>query len=200
MGVIVTQVRRNQAIRNLRRLHRTLAATPLASRCWIHGGVLLGWARHGDFLNNDLHDVDLGYYVEDDPLFEAAVVPALEQAGFRLKHVYRNTAGQVAMRRYRRATIDYEFFVMWPSGNARRCFSYGLEPGTEDYFENVHEYPDTGLETFNFAGCAWMKPADHDAYLAANYGDWRTDNPSWSYWYSPSIVERHYVPDRPSVI
>jgi hypothetical protein len=66
----------------MRRLHCTLAATPLAGRCWIVGGLLLGPIRQGRPLAGDLGDVDFTFLSSDREAFLSAV-PAISAAGFR---------------------------------------------------------------------------------------------------------------------
>jgi hypothetical protein len=187
-------VQRHLRNRGLRRLDDVLGGTPLAGRYWVHGGALLGWARDGKLLLNDLNDVDLAYRAEDRDLFEAAI-PSLVAAGFRVTCVYRTLEGRTTMERFRHGRVNYEFFAMWPEHGRLHTYSFGYANGIDEPFvELIHEYPDDGLEPFTLAGRTWLKPAHHEAYLEANYGDWRVSNPDFVYLHSPSVVERRPCP------
>jgi hypothetical protein len=184
-------VQRKQLIRDLGRLNDVLAQTPLAGRYWVHGGVLLGWARDGKLLLNDLEDVDLAYRAEDRASFEAAI-PSLIAAGFRLICVFHTLDGRTTIERFQRGRFWYEFFAMWPALGKLHAysFSYGTLGGEDTHVEHVHEYPDDRLVPFSFLGRTWLKPANHEAYLEANYGNWRVEDRGFTYLNSPSIIDR----------
>ena len=80
-GAAVRRIRRAVFIRDLRRLHDVLAATGFGGRYAVCGGMLLGWAREGRLLLDDVRDADFVFDAGDAPAF-AAAVPMLARAGF----------------------------------------------------------------------------------------------------------------------
>jgi cytidyltransferase-like protein len=170
--------------RDLRRLHDVLAATELANRYFVFGGLLVGWAREGRVLPNDVHDADFAFPIDYTPAFITAA-QALTRAGFTLTEEFRNNHGEIAEYRFARHSANFEFFVLWRNNGTVRHYQYA------DATEMVCEFPEQELVPFEFLGRTWLKPADHDAFLTRAYGDWHTPDPNWDYTNDGTIVERH---------
>ena len=168
--------------RNLRLLNDTLAATPIAGRYWIIGGLLIGYAREGGVLTHDADDADFGIQRKDlARLFEAA--PALEAAGFRLAHRYLDNAGEVAMMTWRKDNARFDFNVHdgLPEFCRYTCFGTLFPEGRLTPVQISGQVPAYELARFEFLGRTWLKPADHDRYLSSIYGDWRTPQLDYDY-------------------
>ena len=180
----VRRVRRAILTRNLRRLHDVLAATAFDGRYAVCGGMLLGWAREGGLLNNDLLDADFVFDAVDAPAF-AAAVPTLARAGFRPTTRFRNNDGKPTEYRFERHGAEFEFFVAWNVGKRIRYYMYA--GGDELVCERFWQ-PNA---PFEFLGRRWLKPEDHERALTDNYGDWRTPSSDWDYTKVQTVIARH---------
>jgi hypothetical protein len=178
------RARRVVFVRDLRRLHDVLATTPLAGHYSMCGGLLLGWARDGTVLLDDLYDADFVYAAEHALEFDSAA-QALARAGFEPDVRYLNNEGHAVEHRFRRHTAKFEFFALWRVEGRVRYFMY--DGGNE----LVCERADQQLVPFQFLGRSWLKPADHDAALTANYGDWRTPLRNWHFSDAGTVIQRH---------
>jgi hypothetical protein len=177
--------------RDLRRLHDILEDSGLAGRYWLWSGLLLGWAREGRILPHDVRDADIAYSAADDERF-AAAVPALVAGGFRPWFSFRGNDGEIPVRMFVRHGAFFEFYRMTDQesgrGPVRRYHLFGH--GEDGPVEVAAELPRQELVPFEFLGRTWRKPADHEAELEAQYGDWRTPDTSWSYLDEHTIVSR----------
>lgn len=162
--------------RDLVKINSVLQNTALADHYWIWGGLLLGWAREGRILMHD-DDADFGVRRADFPRLMSAV-PDLTLAGFRPYMQLRNIDGAITELVFLRKGRKYEFFVLDPMDSDLRYYTYGWV-GESVQIEG--RIPDQPLDSFNFLGCTWKKPADHELELTAIYGNWRTPNMQWSY-------------------
>jgi hypothetical protein len=162
-------------IAGLQRLHDTIGTAPLANKIWINGGVLLGYVREGRPLPNDT-DVDFSYWDHDRECLEG-ILPKLLSAGFRPYARWTNNEGRVTEWSLMHRDIKFEFFEMHRSEDRMRWYCYGGDPCQE----LLNEAPAHGLEHFELAGRRWLKPDDHETYLTALYGNWRTPNPAYFY-------------------
>jgi hypothetical protein len=178
------RVRRAIFTRDLRRLHDVLATTAFDGRYAVCGGMLLGWAREGELLPDDLLDADFVFDALDAPTF-AAAVPMLARAGFRPTTRFRNNDGEPAQYRFERHGALFEFFVTWNVGNRIRYYMY------VDADELVCERLYQPNVPFEFLGRRWLKPEDHERTLADNYGDWRTPSSDWTCTRAQTVVARH---------
>ncbi|HEY4363768.1 MAG TPA: hypothetical protein VGN17_22565 [Bryobacteraceae bacterium] len=172
--------------RNLVCLNDVLAASPLAGRYWVWGGVLLGWARQGSLLEGDT-DADLAVFERDLPLFRASV-ELLERAGFCLSRAFVNNQGRITEYVFVKDYLKFEFFVVDESDGGIGYWLY-YPP---DRLEMRGLVPTLTLAPMRLLDRTWLKPDDHEAHLAAMYGDWRT--PQAGYWYvrdEKSVVSRH---------
>lgn len=183
-GQVNVAIRRSVLHANLRRLNDVLAGTPLHERYWLDGGLLLGWARGGDALANDLRDVDFGVLAEDFPRVLAATA-TLEAAGFSILHVVEDDQGQPLSAHFRRGGVQFDFVKAVPEGDKL------VMQGTAEVPVRVtYERPRAVLGKVRLFGREWLKPQDHESALAAHYGDWRAGwRPDWSTPRdSPSVV------------
>lgn len=189
--------RRSVATKGLRHLNDVLATTPLSTRYWMHGGVIIGWDRNGQLLPGDMDDFDFGYWLEDRAKFEDAM-RALEAAGYEHVGTFRNTDGVVTIDRFQRGGVQYDFFAYWRDGSRMRTYSfqtvYEPESKTLRYVENLHEWTQQDTVPFEFLERTWYKYADHKLYLEENYAEGLND-PTWSYLQSPAIIERRPCSD-----
>ena len=164
-----------RVVEGMQRLNDVLLETRLADKVWINGGVLLGYVRHGQPLAHDT-DVDFSYWDHDAECVDAAM-PHLLGAGFRRHARWTNNEGRVTEWSISYRGIRFEFFEMHRCGGKMRWYCYGGKPCQE----LLNEVPLHGLEAIEMAGCRWLKPDDHETYLSALYGDWRTPNPAYCY-------------------
>jgi len=138
--------------------------------CWLEGGLLLGWARSGEALANDLQDVDFGV-LDVDFTKVLAAVPALEAAGFPLLHVvHHHRSGEAVSAHFRWHGIQIDFVKAVPKGDALLYQGVHSAPVMVSY-----ERPVGRLALFELFGKRWLKPDDHERALAAQYGDWRNN-------------------------
>jgi hypothetical protein len=175
--------------RDLRRLNDVLADSPLAGRYWVWGSLLLGWAREGRLLAHETADPDADFALrfEHAELFYEAV-PMLEAAGYRRLYEFRNNEGRVTQHIFLRngAQFDFSFFFRAPDSEERRFFLYGTS--ADGLIELEGALPDQPLESFRFLRRDWLKPADHESALTAEYGEWRIPDPTWSYVESDGTI------------
>ncbi len=76
-------LRRRIFPRTLRRFNDAMATTPLQNRCFVWGGLLLGWAREGAPLAHDFADADFLIRAEDEHLLEGPIAePPVEPFQF----------------------------------------------------------------------------------------------------------------------
>jgi hypothetical protein len=178
---------------NLRLLHDVLGESPLADLYWVSGGLLLGWARDGRMLSHEPQDGDFGYSREDrDKLL--ASLPRLIDAGFKPDRCVTNNQGSPVAYILEKDWASFEFFETERLGNAVRYWNFGtrLSENRQVPIEIVCRVPSFGLAPMEFLGRTWQKPDDHDTYLTAVYGNWRTPDFGWDYTRDdPSIVEIH---------
>lgn len=179
-------LRRRTLVAGLQRLGDTLRGTPLDGRYWVVGGLLLGWAREGRPLASDLGDADFAYLDEDHERF-LATIPHLIRAGFRPRHRFTSHDGRHVEHRFRREGVQYDFFRLTPVGERFRYSLFVLEDSPH---ELIAEVPLQPRVPFRFVGREWLKVADHDLALRTIYGDWRREQPGWSFVQDRAVVER----------
>jgi hypothetical protein len=183
---------------DLRRLHDVLADTELDGRYWVWAGLLLGWAREGRLLRHDLRDADFGVLAEDLPRLEAAL-PALGAAGFRLEERAVANDGRVTFvrfcRRPRWHRTVFEFFFFDVVDDQLRYFIHKWL--ADRPLEVEFRLPRQELVPFAFLGRTWLRHADAELELAANYGDWRTPQQSWSWFRDDRAFHSSRVWTRP---
>lgn len=175
-----TPERKQQFTDNLRLLNDVLATTPLVASYWLMGGVLLGWAREGDILAHDAADADFGFFRADHERFLAAVDPLL-QAGFQPFKRYTNNAGMITLYSFLKDDARFDFFLHERTETRIRCYYYGRFKAVRSlgWIEIVSEVPTFSLAPIEFLGRTWQKPADHDRFLTAVYGNWHEPRPQF---------------------
>jgi hypothetical protein len=181
---IPSSLRRPVFVRDLQRLHDVLATTALDGHYSICGGLLLGWARDGRVLADDLYDADFTFFAEYVPAFESAA-HALARAGFEPDVRYVNNEGFPVLYRFRRHGAQFEFYALWRIADRVRYFMY------DGQVELVCERADHELEPFVFLNRTWLKPTDHESALTANYRDWRTPRRDWHHSDAGTVIQRH---------
>ena len=189
-------IRRTLILKGMDKLHDVLSNSPLHNRCWLCGGILLGYAREGRILKGD-SDVDLHFWHEDQDKFETTA-KLLINAGFKPRYRWRNQAGEITEYVFSWQGIKFEFFEAYCINNNTRWYSYGggIRNGLP-VLEMLNETPGCDLEEFDLFGKRWLKPADHETYLSALYGDWKTPNPNYVYYKdSKAVISRKPLPGR----
>ena len=149
-------------------------------------GTLLGCMREGRVLPWDYDDADFAFLAEDTDRFLEAE-RALLAAGFSRASRWQNNQGTTTEYALRRDGARFEFFTMTRHGDTFQYYLYGKRGGI--WQELLCAVPAHGLAEIHFLERVWNKPDDHDAFLSAVYGDWRTPNPGY-----------HYATDEKSVI
>ncbi|OAD22849.1 LicD-like protein [Candidatus Thiomargarita nelsonii] len=174
---------------NLRLLNDVLATTELSGNYWLWGGVLLGWAREGRILPWDT-DADFFYFSEDRNKFMGAI-ESLIQAGFKLEWRFVNNEGKITEYVFVKDHRKFEFFEVNKQEDTLHYFLYA--PHIPNRLEMIGVVPwDGEVATMEFIGRTWLKPADHETFLTAIYGDWRTPNPDYDYVEDEkSIIAKH---------
>ncbi len=195
---IFNRLRHKYLLEGLHLLHDTLAASRLHNRYWICGGAVLGWAREGALLAHD-PDVDFHFWQDDHVRFMQAA-ELLAQVGFKRKYCWRNIAGEITEYTMTYKSLAFDFFAAHKNrgGQNTRWYLYVGSPSRNiPPMELLQETPGCELEPFEFYGKRWLKPKNHEAYLAALYGDWRSPNPNFDYLSDcPGIVRRTLLPGK----
>ncbi len=163
----------------LNKLHETLRNSPLHNKYCIAFGALLGWAREGALLKHD-SDIDFLFWREDRDALETGIDMLLD-AGFKYKCCWRNTQNEVTEQCLAWRGLRFEFFEASKVAGKVQFYAYGKDRRGGQLFELLHEIPDFELAEFEFLGNTWQKPADHEKFLTAVYGDWQTPNTKYSY-------------------
>ena len=178
---------------NLRLLHDTLRASPIADRYWVVGGLLLGWAREGRMLWHEPQDGDFGYFHEDRERLLASA-PRLIEAGFTASRRITGNNGDPAAFVFEKDWAAFEFAEYRRTGDGFRASNFGQRLWVNETvpIEMVCQVPAFDLAPMEFLGRTWLKPADHDAYLRSVYGQWKKRDYAYDYSRDDrSIVEIH---------
>ncbi len=180
--------------RNLRTLNDFLVEHGVGDRFWVSGGLLLGWARHGGVLPHDYKDADFGMRSDDREIF-CALVPDLIAAGFLPFRRWRDNEGRTTLWSFWKDGSQFDFVEYRSEGGSRWFTGYFDFDGAS--WQVSGKLPDGPLERISFLRRWWWKPADHQAELAALYGDWEvpwdaaSKGHAWNTGLdSPAIVER----------
>ncbi len=133
-----------------------LAAAGFDGRYAVCGGMLLGWAREGRLLPDDMRDADFVFDAADAPAF-AAAVPMLARAGFAPTTRFRNNDGDPAEYRFKRNGAKFEFFVVWNVGERTQYYMFA---GDDELVCERLRQPNV---PFEFLSRRWLKPKDQSA-------------------------------------
>ena len=176
----------------MQHLHDTIANTPLHNKYWVCGGALLGYVREGALLKHD-PDIDFHVWRDDLPAFLDSV-ESLKQAGFKPWVIWRNIAGQITEYVYKYKGLHFEFFVADKvNGNTQSTLYDTVYIALEEF---VFETPGCELDKFEFYNRTWLKPANHEEYLTALYGDWKTPDKKYKHNKSKTVVSRKEMPGK----
>ena len=187
------QRHRLQLERNLVLLYDAMQGGPLAGRYWVIGGLLIGWAREGRILSHDLQDGDFGFFREDREKLVASI-PRLIDNGFKPLYRHCNNDGDPAAYVFEKDWTTFDFVEHVRVRGAIRSWNFGthLEGKETVDIEIVSQVPAFDLAPMEFLGRTWRKPADHDAYLRAIYGNWTEPDPDYdSIKDDASIIDIH---------
>lgn len=178
-------------IEAMSKLHDALAKTPMHNKYWVCGGALLGWAREGALLKHD-PDIDFHFWQSDLVLFMQSV-PALQAAGFEPSITWTSNNGQNTEYTFTYRGVSFEFFVATRVGNNTQSHFYGLYGKQRRLYQMVFETPGYELNEFEFYGRTWLKPVDHEAYLTAQYGDWKTPDKNFDHTTSDALISKTLI-------
>jgi hypothetical protein len=166
-----------------------LNQTPMKGRYWMCGGVMLGYAREGHLLRHDT-DIDFHYWKEDEEQLLSALKTIAGQ-GFRYTGTLYNNDGIPTQHITKLGKLKIEFFAAWRANGKINWQSYSTRHWNRPARQFLNQVPDFQLENVEFYGVEVAKPADHELYLSALYGDWRTPMPDYAYYIdSKAIVSR----------
>ncbi|MCW0212419.1 MAG: hypothetical protein OJJ54_03595 [Pseudonocardia sp.] len=184
VGARARRTHSDEFLDGLHILNDTLESCGLRDRCWLWGGLLLGWAREGRILPHDVGDADFCYASSDDQVFDSFFAE-LERRGYRRWFVYRSsTSGEISERVFLRKGSKFEFFRMTEvsDGDAGKVLQFSVFTNIGSApVECVGQLPEQKFEPVDFIDRTWTKPADHAALLELHYGDWRTPDPNWDF-------------------
>ena len=193
---VAEELRQWHALRleaNLLVLHDALQAGEMADRYFVVGGLLIGWAREGRILTHEPQDGDFGFFSEDREKFLASI-PCLIDAGFEPVRRFRNNEGDPVAYVFEKDWANFEFFEHRRLTGAVRSWGFGskIQESETIEVEIIYQVPAFGLSPMEFWGRTWRKPDDHDAYLSAVYGDWRTPNYAYDFMKDDlSVIDIH---------
>ncbi|HWD70576.1 MAG TPA: hypothetical protein VG293_10290 [Solirubrobacteraceae bacterium] len=200
-------VRRSSALSaNLQILNTTLRQAGVIDKAWVTGGLLLGWARLGEPLRNDLQDADFGFMEADQSAIRAGLT-ALIEAGFRPAKRWRRNDGSTSEWSLMRDGVQVDFFEYRDCGDHLEVWGY-FPAGSnwddwqassgEEILQSRLLLPQQPLVPFELLERTWFKHADHKRELDSLYGpSWRAPDKQfykargWSTGRdSPAVAER----------
>lgn len=160
--------------------------TPMQSRFWICGGVLLGYAREGAIIRGDT-DIDFHYWVEDEALL-LEVLQGLPGKEFEYVGRYVNNEGVVTQHVLKVLGVKVEFFAAWRKDNCIEWNCYTTRHWNRPIRQFLNRIPDLQFEPVQFYEVEVFKPVDHDLYLRALYGDWRKPMTDYTYYVDSAAI------------
>jgi len=146
--------------------------------------MLLGYAREGRLISFD-PDIDFHYWRDDQDRLEQSL-GALEQAGFRQRPGRVDNDGRRVKYLVRYMGVKYEFFEAERVEDTIRWYCFRRRPPRQF----LNQIPAHGFNEFDFYDRTWIKPDDHEGYLTALYGDWRTPCPDYKYYLDSKAIVR----------
>ena len=160
-----------QAIANFKDVKKVL--DDLHIPFFLSNGTLLGCIREKDLIPHD-SDIDLGIFIEDLDNKEDLIKGKLLDLGFHLFGEYGTKDNGYELSFKRKAKIDLFFYYHDENGDTMSV--YGTRPQTKYVYPRINP-----LITTEFLGELVFIPYDFEAYLTAQYGDWRTPVTEWNY-------------------
>lgn len=137
-------------------------------------------------------DADFSVWESDRALFLESIA-AIKRKGFRQRKKRPNNNGSITTWSFRWCGVDYDFVQMFLVDGKMRWIGRAGAPG----LELINEVSNHGLEPVQIYGRPFMKPDDHETYLEALYGVWRTPNPGYVPWEDSRAVIKTYPQVRP---
>ena len=171
-------------VRSLHRFHDVMANTPLSDKYWVCGGMLLGYAREGQLIQND-NDFDFHYWRDDSEALQASL-EILLKAGFKKCFRWVNNDGHATEYVLIYQEIKFEFFEATRHEDSIRWYCYHHRPPRQF----LNEVPAYDLESFDFYEREWLKPVDQERYLESLYGDWKTPCPDYTFYIDSNAIIR----------
>ena len=180
-----------QVVADLQLLNDVLAASPLAGRYWMFGGMLIGWARDGDLIRGVDEDFDFVFHDADLDRFRYAITD-LVRAGFLPRYKFPSVFEPASTLSLVRHGTRFDFFRAQPHGvDSYILYSYhNYVVSAGGPVRTTHSYRDQPLVPIEYLDRLWLKSQDHDLELTQEYGDWRTPDPGWSGFNSRNIIAR----------
>jgi hypothetical protein len=173
--------------KNLRLLNDVLATTPFRDKYFVMYGLLLGWARERRIIPHDYFDADFGFFSEDRNAY-LDTIDLLARAGFILTTLLIGNSDDCMVFVFTKDGAKFEFYDMFRNGDYSYAFWYGHGPD-----EIVSEVPLGKLVPMRFLDRTWLKPDDHESFLAASYGDdWRIPDKNYRYWCDDKSIIAKY--------
>jgi len=160
--------------------------TPMQSRFWICGGVLLGYMREGSIIRGDT-DIDFHYWVEDEALL-LKVFQELSGQGVEYVARYINNEGLVTQHVLKVLGVKVEFFAAWRKEGYIEWNCYTTRHWNRPIRQFLNRIPDLQFEPAQFYEIEVFKPVDHDLYLRALYGDWRKPMTDYTYYIDSAAI------------
>ena len=150
----------------------------MGAEFWLSNGTLLGAVRDRDFIAHD-SDIDLGLW--SDGCDHVEVRRQMVRHGFRVLTEFGaadRPGHQYAFHSPGAVYLDIFFYTQEPD-----CCWMPLWAGGE--FKRMTFPPILEFRMLEFLGEQFRVPANYEEILTANYGDWRTPEPVWSWSDSP---------------
>lgn len=159
-----------QAIDNLDTARRIL--DDLKVPYFLSNGTLLGCIRDGDLIPHD-SDIDLGVFIED---YKPEILDAFLAKGFVIHGIFGTIENGYELSLRRKVKLDIFFYYKEDDKRVMSVFSGG---------QIKYVYPDFKTIPWTFLGEPVHIPEKYEAYLTAQYGDWKTPVEVWNYAKDP---------------
>ena len=166
-----------QAIDNLDTSRRIL--DDLKVPYFLSNGTLIGCIRDGDLIPHD-SDIDLGIFIED---YRVDILQAFLDKGFVIHGIFGTPENGLEYSLRRKVKLDIFFYYKEPDGKRSMSVFSGSQI--------KYIYPDFKTIPYNFIGEPFMIPDNYEAYLTAQYGDWRTPVKEWNYAKDPHNLKQN---------
>lgn len=142
---------------------------------YVISGTFLGIVREGGWLAHD-YDIDVGVHAEHLDLNGLRAAIAADPRMTLRKEDWQTRIVEDPGRPPRLEKLPALVKIVHRTGINIDVFIHHLEDGKRWHGSNIHRWDnaDFPLRQYELAGLQVEGPADPDAYLTENYGDWRT--------------------------